>query len=165
MDIRSLRGGAVAGMLGGAMMAMFSMVALAATGKGFWTPVNLIAHTVWDEAPLDGAFSGGGLVVGIAVHMAVSMMLGVATVLVAGRVGRAAPGALAVGLGIAGMAWVGQRIVWPAIDEAAASAFTDWVLLVGHVPFGMVAGLGAYAVYCHSGSCETDALEADGHTG
>jgi hypothetical protein len=47
MSAVNARVGALAGLLGGVVMAMWSMVAFAATGAGFWTPVNLIAHTIW----------------------------------------------------------------------------------------------------------------------
>lgn len=149
MNLKTLRGRAVVGMAAGAMMAMFSMVAMAAAGDGFWTPVNLIAHTVWDGAPLDGEFSGGGLVLGMVVHMMLSMMLGIIVVQAAERLGR---GALASGMLVAAVAYVGQLIVWPVVAEPAFEAYTPWVLLVGHVMFGMVAGLAAGATLGKSDS-------------
>jgi hypothetical protein len=47
MDRQALRSGALGGMLGGAMMAMWSMIVLWLPGVGFWAPLNLIARTVW----------------------------------------------------------------------------------------------------------------------
>jgi hypothetical protein len=52
-----LKRGAGVGMAAGAMMAMFSMLAMAVSGNGFWTPLNAIAHTLWKGAPLDGRFN------------------------------------------------------------------------------------------------------------
>jgi hypothetical protein len=57
MNRQTLHSGALGGMLGGAMMAMWSMIVLWLTGVGFWTPLNLIAHTLWRGAPLDATFS------------------------------------------------------------------------------------------------------------
>ncbi len=42
--------GAVGGLLGGMVMAMWSMIVMWLTGEGLWTPLNLIAHTFWDGA-------------------------------------------------------------------------------------------------------------------
>lgn len=136
--------GALAGMAGGMVMAMWSMVVLAATGKGFWAPVNLIAHLVWRDAPLSGGFSGGALALGLLIHMATSMMLGVAIALVAdrARAGRLAATALGMTAGLA--VWlVNQDGIWHAIDSAAAHRFTPWVFALGHLMFGVVAGAAA----------------------
>jgi hypothetical protein len=66
-----LKRGAGVGMAAGAMMAMFSMLAMAVSGNGFWTPLNAIAHTLWKGAPLDGQFSLRALVVGVVVDQRV----------------------------------------------------------------------------------------------
>jgi hypothetical protein len=80
MNTAALRRGALAGMAGGAVMAMWSMIALWLAGTGFWSPVNLIANTLWRGAPAGAAFSGGALVLGLIVHMMMSMGLGMALV-------------------------------------------------------------------------------------
>ena len=41
-----------AGIAGGAVMAVFSMMMLWLAGSGFWTPLNLIAPTFWRTAHL-----------------------------------------------------------------------------------------------------------------
>ena len=51
MNARKIFQGALLGAAGGMAMAMWSMIALAATGDGFFAPVNLIAHAVWRDAP------------------------------------------------------------------------------------------------------------------
>jgi len=139
--IKSAKNGTLIGMVAGAMMAMVAMIATAATGDGFWTPVNAIAHTVWDGAPLDTSFSAGALALGVGLHMAVSMMLGIGiALLVAGRaVARGTTAVLALGAAMA--AWLVQLAAWPAVDEAAAEATPQWVLFVGHAVFGMVAAV------------------------
>ena len=40
MNTETLRRGALAGMIGGAVMAMWSMIALWLAGTGFWSPLN-----------------------------------------------------------------------------------------------------------------------------
>jgi hypothetical protein len=85
MNRQALRSGALGGMLGGAMMAMWSMVVLWLTGVGFWTPLNLIAHTLWRGAPLDATFSWGALLLGMVVHMMMATLLGMVFAVVAGR--------------------------------------------------------------------------------
>ncbi len=68
--------GLAGGIAGGMVMAAFSMIALWVVGSGFWTPLNLIAHTFWRTAPLDGTFSAGALVIGVAVHMTMAILVG-----------------------------------------------------------------------------------------
>ena len=139
MRIRSVRVGAIAGAVGGMAMAMWSMIALAATGEGFFTPVNLIAHALWDGAPLDGTFSGGALALGLVIHMMISMMLGI-VIIAATSSDRLAAGAKAlIAMAIPLAAWAGQLVVWDAVDPTASAAFTPWVLFVGHAMFAMIA--------------------------
>jgi len=140
MNNRSVRAGLVAGRLGGMAMAMWAMVVLAATGDGFWRPVNLIAHTFYDKAPLDGTFNGTAALVGIGAHMMIAMSLGVAVALVARRFGGRLAGTMAVALAASMVAWVGGIVAWNAIDSAAFDAFEPWVLFTGHAMFGMAAG-------------------------
>lgn len=55
MNKHTLIRAGVSGTAGGIVMAIWSMAALLASGAGFWTPINLIAHTFWRGAPLDGS--------------------------------------------------------------------------------------------------------------
>ncbi len=64
MNARVMRAGIAGGIAGGMVMAAFSMIALWVAGSGFWTPLNLIAHTFWRAAPLDSTFSAAPLVNG-----------------------------------------------------------------------------------------------------
>jgi hypothetical protein len=74
----ALRVGVPSGIAGGAVMAMWSMVAMWVTGLGFWTPLNLIAHTFYRSAPLNASFSAPALLIGLAVHMTVASFFGTA---------------------------------------------------------------------------------------
>lgn len=139
MDTNGILKGALLGAVGGMAMAMWSMIALAATGEGFFTPVNLIAHAVWDGAPLDGTFSGGALALGLVIHMMISMMLGVVIVTATASKGLSSAARALIAMAIPIAAWAVQLVVWDAVDPAASAAFTPWVLFVGHAMFGMVA--------------------------
>lgn len=139
---KTLRWGAVAGMIGGAVMAMFSMIAMWLDGSGFWAPLNLIAHTAWSEAPLDATFSGAAVAIGLLIHMAVSMMVGATIALAFARVPllrRTSITASLSGMMIGLVVWVvAQYVLWPLASEAAAQAFTPWIFAVAHAMFGVV---------------------------
>ncbi|GAB3394169.1 hypothetical protein [Amycolatopsis echigonensis] len=145
MNSEALKRGAVAGMIGGVVMAMWSMIVLAVTGSGFWTPLNLIAHTVWRSAPLGASFSVGALVIGLVIHMMMSMILGM--VLAAAIAGVAPLRRNQAVLAMAGMVvglvvWlIMQYGVWKVVDAEAARAFTPWVFAVGHLMYGAVTAL------------------------
>lgn len=153
MDVKTIKVGALGGMLAGAMMAMFAMLAMwldNVSDTGFWTPVNLIAHTFWRGAPLDEEFSVGALILGIVVHMMMAMMLGAVIALIVSRIAalRANLGSrLATGVAVGLMVWVVmQYVIWPLVDEPAADAFTPWIFAVSHVVFGMTLAVTLYSV-------------------
>jgi hypothetical protein len=151
MDTTTIRRGAVAGMVGGAMMAIFAMLAMwldGSAGTGFWTPINLIAHTLWRGAPLDDEFSAGSLLLGMLLHLIMAMTLGAVVATIVGRVAglRTSLGSrVLAGVGIALMVWaVMEYLAWPLVDRAAADAFTTWIFAVSHVIFGMVTAATLY---------------------
>jgi hypothetical protein len=135
------------------------MIALAAIGDGFFTPVNLIAHSLWRGAPLDGTFDGAALALGLVIHMMVSMVLGVVIIALTDspRLGTAARSGIAMGIPVA--AWAGQLLAWEVVDPTARAAFTPWVLFVGHVMFGVVA-----AVWVSLSSRFTTPVESPRHS-
>jgi hypothetical protein len=145
MNKQTLKRGALAGMGGGMAMAMWSMIVLWLAGTGFWTPLNLIASTLWRGAPLGAAFSGSALALGLTVHMMMSMGLGMAFAVGIRAIPRAAasPAALLLTGMMFGLAvWaVMQYGIWPAIDPAAAPRFIPWAFAAGHVVFGAVTAL------------------------
>ncbi|HEX6232225.1 MAG TPA: hypothetical protein VFZ63_03780 [Jiangellaceae bacterium] len=153
MDARTIIRGAMAGMVGGMMMGIFAMLAMWLDGQrdtGFWTPLNLIAHTIWRGAPLDYEFSGGALVLGGIVHMMMSMGLGAAIAVLiskARQLGATLASRVVAGVVIAMTVWAAMEyIIWPLIDSAAADAFTTWIFAVAHLVFGMTTPLAAYAL-------------------
>jgi hypothetical protein len=76
------------------------------TGGGFWTPVNLIAHTFWRHAPLDGRFSAPALIIGLALHMTVAMLFG--TVIAAAAVRWPVSRSLAIAGWMLSSRWYGR---------------------------------------------------------
>jgi hypothetical protein len=146
-------------MVGGMRMGMFAMLAMWLDGQrdtGFWTPLNLIAHTIWRGAPLDAEFSGGGLVLGGIIHMMMSMGLGAGIAVLVSRVtrlGATLGSRIVTGVVIAMTVWaVTEYVIWPLIDSAAADAFTTWIFAVAHLVFGMTTPLALYALSAGAGA-------------
>lgn len=116
------------------------MIMLWLAGSGFWTPLNLIAHTFWRAAPLDGRFSAPALIIGKAVHMTMAMLFGIPIAATAHRLPAARSVVIAGGMLFAALLWtVMQYGIWRALDAATAQAFTPWVFVVAHLLFGMMA--------------------------
>jgi hypothetical protein len=101
--------------------------------------VNLIAHTVWRGAPLDGSVNAGALLLGLMVHMMVSAMLGIAIVVVARGATHGRGSIAAAAFGVTAAAYIAQLVLWHAVDHAAATTFTGWIFAVGHVVYAMTA--------------------------
>ena len=143
--LQALKRGALAGMGGGMVMAMWSMIVMWLTGAGFWTPLNLIANTVWRSAPVGATFSGGALVLGLVLHMMMSMGLGMAFAVVVRSVswlGASRAVLVMTGMVFGIMVWVVMQYgIWHAIDAAAAPKFTPWVFALGHLMFGAATAL------------------------
>lgn len=146
--VRALRIGVPVGITAGAIMAVWSMVAMWITGNGFWIPLNLVAHTFYRAAPLNATFSAPALVIGLAVHMTVAIIFGTAITVLVWRLPGQRSLVIAGGILFIAVVWpVMQYGVWYSIDETAAEGFTDWVFAVAHLIFGVVAaGIAAVAV-------------------
>lgn len=137
---RALRVGVPTGIAAGVVFAVWSMVAMWLTGSGFWIPLNLIAHTFYRSAPLNGTFSAPALVIGLAVHMTVAIVFGTALVAIAQRLPASRSLVIAGGILFVAVVWpVMQYGVWYSIDEDAAEGFTDWIFAGAHLIFGLTA--------------------------
>lgn len=135
-----LRAGGLAGLIGGAAMAMLSMTLMWLAGAGFWTPLKLIAHTVWRAAPLDGTFSVTALATGLMLHMLMATLFGLVIAMAARRLPGARSLVIAVGVIFVAAVWPAMQYgIWRAIDPAAARDFVPWVLAIGHLLFGVLA--------------------------
>lgn len=145
---RTLQVGVPGGVAAGVVMALWSMVATWVTGSGFWTPLNLVAHTFYRSLPLDGTFSVPGLLIGLAVHMAVASAFGIAIVLLAYRLPGGRSLVIAGGIVFVGVVWpVMQWGVWYQLDPAAADGLNQVIFAIAHLLFGMLAaGVASIAV-------------------
>ena len=138
--MRALRVGVPGGMVAGAVMAIWSMAAMWVTGSGFWTPLNLIAHTFYRSAPLNGSFSAPALVIGLAVHMTVASVFGVSIAVLARLLPRTRSLVIAGGILFVAAVWpLMQWVVWYKLDESAAEGFNEWIFAVAHLLFGLSA--------------------------
>jgi hypothetical protein len=137
---RALRVGVPGGIIAGTLMAVWSMAAMWATGSGFWTTLNLIAHTFYRAAPLDGTFSAPALVVGLAIHLTLSSLFGTTIALLAQRMPGKRSLIIAGGFLFVAVVWpLMQWEIWYRIDETAAEGITDWIFAVAHLMFGVTA--------------------------
>lgn len=137
MQTRILRTGVLIGLVGGTAMAAFAMAAMWATGRGLFTVVNLFAGTFWQGAPTDGTFVPGAFVLGVSIHLVVSMFVGTVIAWLVAR-GQVDAGAIILlGVGIGTGAWVVQSFVWTAIDAEAQQQFTPWILATAHLVFAL----------------------------
>ena len=138
--VRALRVGLSGGIAAGLVMAMWSMVAMWVTGSGFWTPLNLIAHTFYRSAPLDGTFSVRALVIGLTVHLTVASAFGIAIAVLAHLLPGTRSQVIAGGILFIAVVWpVMQWGVWYKIDETAAEGFNEWIFAIAHLLFGVLA--------------------------
>ena len=138
--VRALRVGVPGGIVAGAVMALWSMGAMWLTGSGFWTPLNLIAHTFYRSAPLNATFSVPALLIGLAVHMTVASVFGTAIALLAQRMPGARSLVIAGGILLVAVVWpVMQWGVWYKLDEVAAEGLNDWIFAIAHLLFGVTA--------------------------
>jgi hypothetical protein len=142
MNTKILRAGIAGGLAGGAVMAIFSMTMLWLARSGFWTPLNLIAHTVWRSAPLNGRFSVAALVIGMAVHLTMAMLFGTMVAAAAVRLPGSRSLVIAAGMLFTALLWaVMQYGIWRAVDATAARDMTPWVFAVAHLMFGLLAAM------------------------
>jgi len=137
-----LEAGAVSGLVGGVAMALFATIYAAWAGLGFWTPVEAIAQTVLGQS-ITGA---SAVIVGAAIHVAVSMLFGVVFALVTPRDVIGAP-SIAFGL-FAGLAILVlmDLVVLPVVSPTTRShlmwgswphALPVWVAFTIHLIYGL----------------------------
>jgi hypothetical protein len=141
-----VRTGVIGGLIGSIAMAMVMMVVTAVKGMGLFKPLYLIAATFHQPWAMQTGFALGPALVGVMLHMMLSIIFGLVFVVGLAMVARSAVGSSQ--WIIAGMAWgvivllVNQYIVLPIVDPAMATATSGllfwWV--VAHLMFGLVLG-------------------------
>jgi hypothetical protein len=137
MNTRILRSGFLIGLVGGGAMALFAMGAMWATGRGFFTVVNLFAHTFWPSAPIDATFAPAAIGLGLVVHVVVSTIVGTTIAWLVDKGQLDAGIVVLVGIGIGTCVWVVQAFAWAAIDADAHQQFTPWILATAHLVFAL----------------------------
>lgn len=157
MFTKIIRRGFIIGVVGGASMALFAMFAMWATGRGFFTVVNIFAHTFWNDAPLDGTFALGAFGLGTLIHLVMSTLVGTIIAFFVERGSLDAEVIIGLGLAIGFAVWVVQALAWSALDEAAHQQFTPWILAVAHVVFAL--GAATLLALLKSNDAQTAAIE------
>ncbi len=133
--------GVMGGLIGGILMGMASMLIFWLRDLGFWYPLRLIATLVrWPDAAAERGFELGPVLVGIIIHMALSMMFGVALTWIGRRLPwQAVLRAVVLSL----VLWVITNfIVLPLVDQTFYDQSPAWIFAIGHVMYGL--GLGGY---------------------
>ena len=131
------RAGVLAGIIGGALMAAFSMMYTAAVGAGFWTPLRLIGATFYGVDALVGG--SGVLLWGMIVHFMSAIVLGVVFAAIAPRRLTAGPALFG------GVIWglvalvVMTFVVMPIVDRTMLPrvAMMPGMWVAAHVAFGI----------------------------
>jgi len=136
-----IRRGAMAGIAGGLVIAAVGMILDAALRVGFWALPNAIGGIVLD--PVTGASTAPGLVtlVGVILHMALSIGFGVATLFAIRMITREhVATAIALGLGL----WLVNYYVLGQLSAGAHEVATlnpIWMAGMLHALFGAITGL------------------------
>jgi uncharacterized membrane protein YagU involved in acid resistance len=143
--------GAIVGMLGGAMMAMFTMLATATyLHMGFFTPLYVIASPLAGSQAMMTAMHGGAFyfalgpaVLGLVVHMMWSALWGIVFGLIAAGLHLRGVAAIIGGMvyGVLVMLLM-NFVVLPIVSAPnLLNLLGGTTFIIGHLLFGMVVGL------------------------
>jgi len=159
--------GAIAGLTAGIGMARWQMIDSAATSSGFWTPLNLcMASFVWrgqaamierdmmmhPGMSMNMPVAASHLAVGMILHLAFSMLVGIAFIVVLFGLRRAGLGVLRtapayVAASVAGAALlyvVMMYLVLPWANPLMCHLTPRGPFFIGHLIYGLIFGLVAY---------------------
>lgn len=135
-----LKAGALAGLIAGAVFMMMEMGLVALSGGSPWGPPRMIAAIVMGEGvlPPPASFDLMIMMAAMAVHLMLSIVIGVGFAFIAKRFGLL----MAVGVGaVVGLAlyvlnFYGMTAIFPWFAMAR-----NTISIVSHIAFGMVLGL------------------------
>jgi hypothetical protein len=159
--------GAAAGLAGGIGMALWQMIDSAATSNGFWTPLNLcMASFVWrgqaamiekdmmmhPGMSMNMPVAAGHLAVGMILHLAFSVVVGIVFITILFGLRRAGLGVLRtapayVAASVAGAALlyvVMIYLVLPWANPLMCHMTPRGPFFIGHLIYGLIFGLVAY---------------------
>jgi hypothetical protein len=138
--------GIVGGLVGGVAMALPAVLWAAASGRGFWYPVNLLAGIVLPgPGNLEGAelgnFNADWFLAATAVHAALSTCFGVVFALVAPRL-PPIPAPIAWGGLVLPLLWTGVTYGLMGVVNPVLQERVDWAwFIVSQFVFGVAAAL------------------------
>lgn len=137
---RNLKAGALAGLIAGAVFMMMEMGLVAMAGDSPWGPPRMIAAIVMGEGvlPPPATFDLMILMAAMAVHLMLSIVIGVGFALVARRYGMvmAVVAGAVLGLGLYIVNFYGFTAIFPWFAMAR-----NMISIMSHIAFGAVLGL------------------------
>jgi hypothetical protein len=159
--------GALAGLAGGIGMAIFQMIQSAATSNGFWTPLNLcMASFVWrgqaamiekdmmmhPGMSMNMPVAGGHLAIGMILHLAFSVVVGIVFISVLFALRRAGLGVLRTAPGFVAASVAGAALLYvvmiygvlPWANPLMCHMTPRGPFFIGHLIYGLIFGLVAY---------------------
>jgi hypothetical protein len=136
--------GVLGGLVGGAAMALPAVLWAAASGHGFWYPVNVLAGMVLSipEQSELGSFHADWFFAASAVHAVLSICFGVLFALVTRRGLPPIPAPIAWGGLVLPMVWTGITYGLMGVVNAVLQERVDWPwFIVSQFVFGVVAAV------------------------
>lgn len=139
---------AFAGLVGGGVFALYTMIATWNTNDGFWWPINLVGATLPAYRPPMYEFAAGPSLTGMALHLLNTVVWGLLYGAIAASLfpkeARSWLGATMLGLGWGIVVYtISGALIGPRLDP-----FLIWVpqnlFFVGHLIYGVVTAL----VFC-----------------
>jgi hypothetical protein len=144
--LRQVPAGIVGGLVGGAAMAVPAVLWAAASGRGFWYPINVLAGMVLpgpgglEGAELGGFHAGWFLTAG-AIHLVLSSCFGVLFALVTPRLPHM-PGPIAWGGLVLPLLWTGTTYGLMGVVNPVLQERVNWYwFIVSQFVFGVVAAV------------------------
>jgi hypothetical protein len=138
--------GVVGGLVGGAAMAVPAVLWAAASGRGFWYPINLLAGMVHPgpgtlEGAALGSFHADWLLAAAALHAVLSICFGVLFALVTPRL-PPMPGPIAWGGLVLPLLWTGTTYGLMGVVNPVLQERVDWAwFIVSQFVFGVAAAV------------------------
>src|SRR5215472_9449317 len=170
--------GALAGLAGGVGMALWQMIESAATSSGFWTPLNLcMASFVWrgqaamierdmmmhPGMSMNMPVQAGHLAVGMVLHLAFSVLVGMVFITALFGLRRAglgllrtAPGYVAASVAGAALLYaVMMYLVLPWANPLMCHMTPRGPFFIGHLIYGLIFGLVAFPLARRAAASDT----------
>jgi hypothetical protein len=139
---QGMKGGTVAGLVGGVVIAVWTLFVGAIQGQNLWIGVKGAAYPFLRERALAPGFDAGAVVLGLVSHFAVSIGWGIGFGVIAYGLSRASTIAFGALWGL--VVWVGMYFVILPLVGAGALARNGGIAMavIEHVIFGLAVGFG-----------------------